>query len=872
MTSVNQLASGPEQALGATLYEGEDAPSNIETGYTIAAGDTFFGQKDAFDTDWIELSVVAGETYFIELYGATESPVFDTYLGLFSGDGTFLLGLNDDNGLETETNPDLYSELTYLATQTGSIFIEVDTYEDDDEGGYQVSVSHSTSNLKVGTFTEMAAFMTDTHWTNRGETRHAYDTATSNEISVDIGSLTAEGQQLARWAFEAWEMVANIDFVEVGAGADITFDDDEDGLGWTYDYADGTTTSTDINVSSGFLTKYGTTIYSDGFMAYLNTIGGSLGLGNPGNYYDTFNFATDAVFLNDSLQLSTMSFVSGGENPNVSSAFGWVVSAQMVDIIAIQDLYGAPVGGATAGDTTYGEGSNLGNYFDDLSGQILFTIFDEGGEDRIDLSGSLSDTIVNLNGGTFSSIEGELNNMGIAVGTVIENLFLGSGDDTVTANAAANIIETGGGSDTIFGVNIGDVIDGGAGFDTMYIDFDLTEVTDGGESGAVLTGSNAFGAVSATNVESFVFNDQTLTRGEFSSYLTALEIRGLTITGSAGNDALVLGSGGDDIINARAGSDTVDAAAGDDAVRGGIGSDTIYGGSGLDTIRGDDGFDTLHGDGENDVLSGNNGNDTVYGGSGADSIYGGLGADQLFGDEGNDFISADNGFDVAFGGFGDDTMFGNNGNDTLYGDDGEDFLNGGLGADRLFGGSDDDAIIGLAGSDYIDGGFGNDTLSGNNGNDVVYGGLGDDIINGGLANDTLYGGDDADSLSGANGRDLLFGGFGDDMMSGGAGNDILHGDEGRDVLTGGSGADAFHFRVGSGLDTITDFTNGVDILFLDENLLLGATEDFDINDYATLTDGNLTLQFMIEETIIFTNGITAAQLSGNIEFEDISLN
>lgn len=67
-----------------------------------------------------------------------------------------------------------------------------------------------------------------------------------------------------------------------------------------------------------------------------------------------------------------------------------------------------------------------------------------------------------MKGGTFSSIGGGLNNVGIAVGTVIENPFLGSGGDIVTANAAANLIETGGGSDTIFGVDIGNVIDGGA--------------------------------------------------------------------------------------------------------------------------------------------------------------------------------------------------------------------------------------------------------------------------------------------------------------------------------------------------------------------------------------------------------------------------
>jgi serralysin len=324
-------------------------------------------------------------------------------------------------------------------------------------------------DLEIGTFVEMAAYITDWAWANTGESRHVFDTSASNVITVDIGSLTAVGQQLARLAFEAWEMVADIDFVEMAFNAKLDFDDNNfdffgnpEGAYASYNATNGITSSAFINISANWLNAYGTTIDSYSFSTYVHEIGHASGLGHMGFYNGGINFADDGVFLNDSTQLSIMSYVTGAENPNVLAGYGTVVFAQMADIIAVQDLYGAPVGGAMAGDTTYGEGSNLGNYFDDLSSQILFTIFDEGGEDKIDLSGSSSDNIVNLKGGTFSSIGGGLNNVGIAVGAVIENPFLGSGGDIVTANAAANLIETGGGSDTIFGVDIGNVIDGGA--------------------------------------------------------------------------------------------------------------------------------------------------------------------------------------------------------------------------------------------------------------------------------------------------------------------------------------------------------------------------------------------------------------------------
>jgi serralysin len=125
-----------------------------------------------------------------------------------------------------------------------------------------------------------------------------------------------------------------------------------------------------------------------------------------------------------------------------------------------------------------------------------------------------------------------------------------------------------------------------------------------------------------------------------------------------------------------------------------------------------------------------------------------------------------------------DTILGAGGNDTLFGNQGNDSIDGGNGSDRLFGGQ------------------GNDTLLGGNGDDLLFGNLGDDLLNG---ND---------------GNDQLFGGQGSDILLGGSGNDSLNGDLGNDVLTGGTGSDYFILAVSRGMDTITDFTSGEDILVL----------------------------------------------------------
>ncbi|MFN7053195.1 MAG: M10 family metallopeptidase C-terminal domain-containing protein, partial [Gemmobacter sp.] len=66
------------------------------------------------------------------------------------------------------------------------------------------------------------------------------------------------------------------------------------------------------------------------------------------------------------------------------------------------------------------------------------------------------------------------------------------------------------------------------------------------------------------------------------------------------------------------------------------------------------------------------------------------------------------------------------------------------------------------------------------------------------------------TLSGTGGNDILAGSAAADRLLGGAGDDILMDGAGVDVLTGGAGADIFVMSSDGGVDTITDFTPGVD--------------------------------------------------------------
>lgn len=628
---------------GATIIEATDAAAGTGTGYTINVGDTFSGTLGASgDRDWVAVDLTAGQTYEVALTGVTLS---DPYLRIYDDTGT-LIYYNDDGGVGYD------SFLAFTASYTGTFYIAAGAYADGYSGTYDMTIVESVPPAP-GTLDELADFLTDGYWNANGASGRAFDTSGSNQITVNLTALTADGQQLARWALEAWAMVADIEFVEVTSGGDITFDDNNSGAYSTSTLSGGTIVSSHVNVSTAWIAAYGTTMDSYSFQTYIHEIGHALGLGHQGGYNGAATYGVDEDFSNDSWQISIMSYFSQTENTTTNANFAWLLTTMMADIVAIQNLYGAPgASSATAGDTIWGANTNLGNYLGLLLDSVIsgntsgiydgedvaLTIYDQGGTDTLDLTPSTTNDTVRMTDEQFSDILGGTGNLGIARGTIIENLLAGSGNDLIFGNMVANNISGNNGSDTIWAAGGNDTVSGGAGADEM-----------GGGGG-----------------------DDRLWGGD-------------------GNDTL-WGGRGNDILGGDAGNDSMGANADNDTLYGGTGDDTLLGGGGRDLIFGDD---------DNDSLSGSWGRDTINGGAGNDFLGGDEGADELYGGSGNDTLG---------GGLADDALYGGGDNDEMYGGDGNDTLGGGSGSDTLYGGADNDLLIGGTGNDTLTGGAGADTF------------------------------------------------------------------------------------------------------------------------------------------------------------------
>lgn len=651
------------------VVEGSDAAANQFTAYGIDPGDTFEGTlSSAGDRDWIAVTLEAGTSYgiAIDAYYSGGGGLRDSYLRIYDANGSFL-NSNDDGG------PGLDSALEFTATSSGTYFVSVGSYRDAYSGSYTLAVDENTttpvSPTKVdATLDELADYLTDGYWRETGRLGRSFDTRYDNQITVNITELADAGQQLARWAFDAWEMVADIVFVEVNSGtADISFSDDQGDNGSdiavNYSSVYGTRiTSSQVQISAGWLDTYGTSVDSYSFQTYVHEIGHALGLGHQGNYNGNGTYEDDAVFANDSWQNSIMSYFSQSENTTTTASEAAITSAMMADIIAIQNLYGAAgQNSATAGDTRWGQDSDLDTYLGDLMRMppdeaISFTIYDATGTDTIDLSDAYNHNRLDLNDASFSDIGGLIGNIGIARGTMIENAVLGFGNDTVTGNELANDIEGAGGNDRM---------DGGAG------------------------------------------NDRLL--------------------GQAGNDTLYGGEGADWLYGGD-GRDVFFGGDQNDRLFGGRHNDRLRGGNGNDSLNGGSGKDQLFGHNGNDNLSGGNQRDTLSGGNGADRLDGGNGHDRLLGGRHNDRLSGQNQNDTLRGGSGNDTLMGGNGRDKLLGDRGHDTLQGNAGRDTLVGGTGNDRLDGGVSGDRLDGQRGNDTLIGGAGDDLLTGGTGADVF------------------------------------------------------------------------------------------------------------------------------------------------
>jgi Ca2+-binding RTX toxin-like protein len=371
-------------------------------------------------------------------------------------------------------------------------------------------------------------------------------------------------------------------------------------------------------------------------------------------------------------------------------------------------------------------------------------------------------------------------------------LYGGKGDDRITGNGGNDVLDGGEGSDFLYG---------GAGDDT-YI-FKKGYGTDTIGDGEGINTIEIYGySQSQVKASRTNWNDMTI---EFEGSEDKLVIEGFFTSEANRNFYLTFNGGGK--VHATAGNSPLRTVYGTDGsdyilamddkgvtLMGEAGNDNLNGGNGADRLYGGTGDDQLHGNGGSDVLDGGAGNDFLYGGAGNDTyIFNmGYGTDTIHDREGLNTIRFGNGLSAD-----KLTAYRTNWNDlTITFEDTEDklviqgyftseenrkfnveFASGEKYAyddvqnpihqvhateydDWMSAWSDEGVtLFGDGGNDHLTGGTGDDYLAGGTGNDYLAGGAGDDTY--------LFGkGDGADTIEDREGMNqIVFKGVNSDEVT-----------------------------------------------------------------------------------------------------------
>ena len=302
-------------------------------------------------------------------------------------------------------------------------------------------------NRPYGAWTEINQSMTVTY---------SFPTALTVEAGYD--EMSTADQTAVRKVLDLYEDITGLIFVEVPDATDGS-------ANLRFRNIEGTTNgggnaqypnSSYSNVNIGYVTWNPDSLVGEyRFRLILHEVGHALGMAHPGPYNGNgYTYAGDADHWNDTRQYSNMSYWDEGES---GADFGYMTTAALHDILAMQMEYGANMSTRT-GDTTYGYNDTTGLQSYDLTHQsdMAFSIWDAGGEDTLDFSGSTADTEMDLRAGSFSSVNGQTYNISIAYNVTIENAVGSDNDDVIRGNEVSNILRGGSGNDTITGGDASD--------------------------------------------------------------------------------------------------------------------------------------------------------------------------------------------------------------------------------------------------------------------------------------------------------------------------------------------------------------------------------------------------------------------------------
>lgn len=174
-------------------------------------------------------------------------------------------------------------------------------------------------------------------------------------------------------------------------------------------------------------------------------------------------------------------------------------------------------------------------------------------------------------------------------------LYGGSGNDTLTGGTGVNVLSGGDGNDILIGGPTTDYLYGGAGNDTLTggSGNDYLNGGPGADSMSGGTGNDTYVVDSQADVVSEQPGQGTDTVHSSVSYTLPANVEDLYLTGSgnligSGNseDNLIVSSGvaGDTALYGLGGNDTLIGGTGNDTLVGGAGSDVLTGGTGADTF------------------------------------------------------------------------------------------------------------------------------------------------------------------------------------------------------------------------------------------------------------------------------------------------
>jgi Ca2+-binding RTX toxin-like protein len=533
---------------------------------------------------------------------------------------------------------------------------------------------------------------------------------------------------------------------------------------------------------------------------------------------------------NDVLQAIEVAALTGGNSANRIDAAAFTGSTALLGADGNDTLLGGSgadsINGGKGDDCLVGNGGNdtldgasgsatlAGGSGDDLflirSG--VTSLADSDGIDRVDFPLVAAAVTVDLRLSAGDTPQPIASGSTLTINGIIEAAIGTDFDDSITGNAAHNLLVGGAGNDTLegdagndllFGDNPltvdrgNDVLRGQAGNDTLD-GGPGDDLLDGGDDGDLyfLVPGSRDSIKDSGGLDQLDFSAATLG----ITIDLALASNEIQVVDSAGNEVAldgqienVLGSGFADTIAGNAAANALAGIAGDDVLTGRDGDDSLSGGAGNDVLQGDAGTDRLVEAADVDLTLSNL------------SLVG-LGSDMLTSIEQAELIggAAATRFDaVSFtgpttlrGGGGNDSLVGGTNHDCIEGGQGDDVLTGGAGNDSLDGGAADrDQVLESADADWT---ITDSTITGQ-GTDAIFSiefvritaGASHNIIDAtGYGGETLLSGDAGnDTIRGGRGPDSLDGGPGDDRLTGAAGNDLFDGGFDMDQLVESADAD-----------------------------------------------------------------------------------